>query len=68
MYERLSVPKRKTFKLKPGVEAQVLGLARRGFSVAEISQHMQLGTRIVEHIVNSRSAGGVLLPARRLNR
>ena len=55
------VPKRKTFKLEPGVEAQVLEFARLGLSVVEISQRMELGTRIIEHIVNSPTAGGALL-------
>ena len=52
---------RKSFKLDPGVEAEVLNLARAGFTLAEISQRLQLGTRIIEHILNSPTASGALV-------
>ena len=59
-------PMRRKFKLPPGVEAQVLELARLGLTVAEISQRLELGTRIVERILNSPTAAGALvLPALR---
>jgi len=60
-YAYPSVPVRKTFKLELGVEVQVLKLARMGLSVAEISKRLELGTRIVEHILNSPTANGALI-------
>ena len=54
---------RRKFKVEPGVEAKVLQFARRGLTVAEISQRMQLGTRIIEYILNpSTVAGALVLP------
>jgi hypothetical protein len=52
---------RKRFKLEPGVEAQVLQLARSGLTVDEISKRLELGTRIIEHILNSPTAAGALV-------
>jgi hypothetical protein len=60
-YAYPSVPMRKTFRLELGVEGQVLKLARFGLSVAEISKRTELGTRIIEHILNSPTANGALV-------
>jgi hypothetical protein len=60
-YAYPSVPMRKTFRFELGVEARVLKLARLGWSVAEISKRMELGTRIIEHILNSPTANGALV-------
>jgi len=49
------------FRVERGVEAQVLQFARRGLTVGEISQRMQLGTRIIEYILNSPTAAGALV-------
>jgi transposase len=60
---------RKTFRFELGVEARVLKLARFGLSVAEISKRLKLGTRIIEHILNSPTANGApVLPPLPLKR
>ena len=57
---------RRTFNLGREVEAQVLRLARAGLTVDEISRRLELGTRIIEYVLNSQTAGRALvLPALR---
>jgi len=59
----------KHLSLSLEVEAQVLKLARLGLSVAEISKRLKLGTRIIEHILNSPTANGApVLPPLPLKR